>query len=107
DWGRAIRVEVTTGSRPVLAADVVQEAIGEVGAEHPAEIVLRQQRGLRRAYRADTVIAAFVGACDGELDVGQLLDAIAGLLELDSAATRETYLPVVHDLLEQGFLTIA
>ena len=30
--------------------------------------------------RADTVVAALVGACDGELSVGQILDAVAQLL---------------------------
>ena len=36
-------------------------------------IVLRQQRGMRRARQVDTVEAALVGACDGELTVGQIL----------------------------------
>ena len=66
--------------------------------------MLRQQRGFRRARRADTVIAALVGACDGELPVGQLLDAIAQLLDLDPAAATATYLPVVRELVDEGFL---
>jgi transcription initiation factor TFIIIB Brf1 subunit/transcription initiation factor TFIIB len=66
--------------------------------------VLRQQRGFRRARRADTVVAALVGACDGELPVGQHLDAIAELLDRDPAATRATYLPVVRELVDDGFL---
>ena len=37
--------------------------------------MLRQQRGLRRARQVDTVEAAVVGACDGDLTVGQILDA--------------------------------
>jgi hypothetical protein len=66
--------------------------------------VLRQQRGLRRARQADTVEAALVGACDGELSVGQILDALAELLDLDTVQTRATYLPIVRDLVAEGFL---
>ncbi len=84
--------------------DVVQETVGPVGAEDPATIVLRQQRGLRRARSADTVEAALVGACDGDLSVGQILGAVAGLLGADPVATRTTYLPIVQDLVAEGFL---
>ena len=66
--------------------------------------MLRQQRGLRRARQVDTVEAALVGACDGELTVGQILDALAQLLDRDPAQTRETYLPVVRELVAEGFL---
>ena len=104
DWGDAQRVEVTLGSRLVARADLVQEALGPVGAEDPATIVLRQQRGFRRAHQADTVLAALVGACDGELTVGQILDAVATLLELDAEETRAAYLPQVRELVTAGFL---
>ena len=66
--------------------------------------MLRQQRGFRRARQADTVVAALVGACDGELAVGPLLDAVAQLLDDDPAETRATYLPVVRELVDEGFL---
>jgi hypothetical protein len=49
-------------------------------------------------------VAALVGACDGELPVDQLLDAIAQLLERDPAETRAAYLPEVRELVEEGFL---
>ena len=66
--------------------------------------MLRQQRGFRRARRADTVVAALVGACDGELAVGALLDAVAQLLDRDPDKTRATYLRVVSELVDEGFL---
>jgi hypothetical protein len=88
----------------VARADLVQESLGPVGAEDPATIVLRQQRGFRRAHQADTVLAALVGACDGELTIGQILDAIATLLGLDAEETRSTYLPQVRELVAAGFL---
>ena len=58
-----------------------------------------------RARRADTVEAALVGACDGDLTVGQILDALAQLLDGDPGELRSTYLPIVRELVEEGFLT--
>lgn len=111
-WGEAV-----TGLRgltddalmgTVLRArdDVQQETVGRPGAEDPEAIVLRQQRGFRRARTADTVEAALVGASDGDLSLGQLLDAIAALLQRDEAELRGTYLPVVRELAGEGFLVL-
>jgi hypothetical protein len=86
--------------------DVRQETVGAPGAEDPETIVLRQQRGFRRARQADTVEAALVGACDGDLTVGQILDALGQLLEADPVQLRATYLPVVDELVHEGFLTL-
>jgi hypothetical protein len=83
---------------------LVQESVGEPGAEDPERILLRLQRGVLRARQVDTVEAGFVGACDGELPVGRLLDALARLTDADPAALRTRYLPVVRELVEQGFL---
>ncbi len=91
-------------SRLVLRADVRQETVGPAGAEDPEVVVLRQQRGLRRARQADTVEAALVGACDGELSVGQILDAVSQLLAADPTETRRSMLPAVRELVAQGFL---
>jgi protein-L-isoaspartate O-methyltransferase len=104
DWGAAVTTAADAGARLVLREDVVQETVGPAGAEDPATIVLRQQRGFRRARTADTVTAALVGACDGELAVGALLDAVAQLLDRDPGQTRATYLPIVRELVDEGFL---
>jgi hypothetical protein len=100
----ATAAAVTADSTLTLREDVVQETQGAAGAEDPATIVLRQQRGLRRARQVDTVVAAVVGACDGELTVGRILDAVAELLERDAASLREVYLPEIADLAREGFL---
>ena len=104
EWADAAEVEVGPDSLLVVRPDVQQETIGAPGAEDPETVVLRQQRGLRRARKADTVEAALVGACDGDLTVGEILDALAVILDLDAAATRTTYLPVVRELVREGFL---
>ena len=103
-WAAARDRRVDLDSRLVVRSDVLQETLGAPGAADPEAVVLRQQRGLRRARRADTIEAALVGACDGELAIGQILDAIAQLLDRDPADTRERYLPVVRELVAEGFL---
>lgn len=84
--------------------DLVQETVGKSGAEDPERIVLRLQRGVRRARGVDTVLAGFVGACDGDLSVGQLLDALAQLTGSDPDTLRVEYVPVIRELAEQGFV---
>ncbi len=106
-WGAAQRTHVDERSRLVLRVDVVQETQGDPGAEHPETIVLRQRRGLCRARQVDTVEAALAGASDGELTVGQILDALALLLERDRVALAAAYLPAVRSLVREGFLAPA
>ena len=85
--------------------DVREESTGAPGAADPETIVLRQQRGMRRAHQADTVVAGLVGACDGDLTVGQVLDALGTLLERDGL--RADYADEVRELVRTGFLTPA
>ena len=58
-------------------------------------IVLRQQRGLRRARQVDTVEAAVFGACDRSSMTGQTSPRLAQLLERDPADLAADYLPAV------------
>ncbi len=90
--------------RLVTAADVVEERHGVPGAEDPETIVLRRQRGMRRAEQVDTALAGFVGACDGELTAGQILDAIAQLLGADAAELRIACAARISDLVVEGFI---
>ena len=103
-WADGVTTDAGADVRLVLREDVRQETVGPAGAEDPEVIVLRQQRGFRRARQADTVVAALLGACDGELAMGPLLDAVAQLLDRDPAETRASYLPVVRELVDEGFL---
>ena len=105
DWAAAADTRVDLDSHLLVRSDVRQETLGPPGAADPETVILRQQRGLRRARQADTVEAALVGACDGDLSVGQILDALAQLLDLDPRQTRETYLPQVRELVAEGFLS--
>lgn len=98
-------------TRLVAPADLVQETFGPPGAEDPNQIVLRRQLGVRRARRVDTVEAALVGACDGELTVAQILDALAQLLQdplgEDPEPRGTPDLAGVRELLSEGFLELS
>ena len=102
---RELGDEALLASRLVARADLRQETYGAPGAGDPEEIVLRQQLGMRRARRADTVEAALVGACDGELTLARILAALAQLLGQDQHELVSTSLPVVRELVVEGFLT--
>ncbi len=113
DLARALAVHDVLGARDDvgLAASVlttpsdVTEARHFVpGAEDPTVIELRQGRGFGRTLTVDPGLAALVGACDGDLPVGVLIDAIAQLLEVDAAALRADLLPRVRELAFLGFL---
>jgi hypothetical protein len=106
-WANAHATPVDAGSRFVLRVDVVQETHGEPGAADPETIVLRQRRGLCRARQVDTVEAALAGACDGELTIGQILGALATLLDRDRDELATAYLPAVRRLVDEGFLSPA
>jgi methylase of polypeptide subunit release factors len=107
-WGD--RVDALGAADDVLdvrwrqAPSLTQETFGRAGEEDPEAIVLRLGEGLRRAAQVDTVEAGLVGALDGDLTAGQVLDALARLLDRDAAALREQYRPVVHELVADGLL---
>lgn len=106
DWLDAVDLLAGLDDEAVLGrawrarSDVRQETVGAPGAEDPEVIVLRQQRGLRRARQVDTALAALVGASDGDLSVQQILDALATL----TGAPAEVDADAVRSLVEDGFL---
>ncbi|RAJ61746.1 methyltransferase family protein [Streptomyces sp. Amel2xB2] len=87
-----------------LAEGVVQEQVGMPGAEDPEHVVLRQQRGMLRATKVDTVGAGFAGVCDGTLPAWRILDAIAQLVGEDPVLLRDRTPAAIRLLVEQGFL---
>ncbi|MFD5111489.1 MULTISPECIES: methyltransferase [unclassified Streptomyces] len=88
----------------VLAPEVVQEQVGLPGAEDPEHVVLRQNRGMRRATKVDTVGAGFAGVCDGTLSAGRILDAIGQLMGEDPVLLRDRTPQAIRLLVEEGFL---
>ncbi|MGB9012971.1 MAG: methyltransferase [Aeromicrobium sp.] len=109
-WGRVVDELRGVSDEDLLARHLratsaqVQQTRGPVGAEDPEQVILQLQQGVRRTRQVDTVEAALVGACDGDLSVGQILDAIGSLLARDDLRT--THLPAIRDLVVDGFLDL-
>jgi methylase of polypeptide subunit release factors len=91
----------------VVSPDVTEARHQMPGAEAPMVIELRQGGGFGRVLSVDPALSAVVGACDGDLPVGVLIDAVAQLLEVDAGALRENLLPRVRELAFTGFLRLA
>ena len=92
-------------ARPRLV-DVEQETLGDPGAADPRYVVFRQRVGLLRAIKADTALAAVLGALDGDLTLGQVLAAVAQVLEVDGSELAAQVLPEVREALLDQLLVI-
>jgi hypothetical protein len=109
-WGR--RVDLLgdrddgqlLATRLVVAEGVVEERLGQPGADDPAALVLRSHRGMRRARAVSTAEAALVGACDGDLSAGRIVLALASILAADPELLRAELLPAIRELVVEGFL---
>jgi methylase of polypeptide subunit release factors len=91
---------------PVVAPDVTEERHHLPGEGDPSVILLRQGGGMGRVVRADTLLAAVVGACDGDLTLGQITGGVAVLLDAPVGEVRSSVLPAVRELLVDGQLTL-
>lgn len=89
----------------VRREDVTEERHYTPGASDPSVLIVRQGGGMGRSFRVGSNTSAFIGACDGELTVGQIADAIAVITEQDSQAVREEIASLLPDLLRCGMLT--
>lgn len=87
--------------------DVVAESSGRPGEADPEHLVYRQRSGLCRAMEVDTVLGGVLGACDGDLDLGAIVAAVAAILEVDAGTVREQVLPRVRRALREGILVRA
>ena len=90
-----------------VAPDVTEERHYWPGDENPTVIRLHQGGGFGRMIDADAALAGLVGASDGELTVGEIVGALADLLEVDEGALLAQLLPQVRELVVTGLLTIS
>lgn len=77
------------------------------GEDAPHSIRLQTDRPIARVVQADTLLAAAVGACDGELTLGQIADALGSILEVDAGACAEALTAGVRELVWFGMLAPA
>lgn len=99
--------DAVLAARFVVAGDVTEARHHLPGVADPTVLELRQGGGFARSLEVDPALAALVGACDGDLPAGALIDAIAELLEVDAAALRADLAPRVRELVFTGFLHFA
>lgn len=86
------------------AQDVTEERHYWPGEDDPTMLALAQGGGFGRRIATDTALAAFVGACDGDLPVGVIVGALADLLDVDAVALGVDLLPRVRELVFVGVL---
>jgi methylase of polypeptide subunit release factors len=104
DWSAGRDDAALLASALHVAGDVTEERHHLPGTEDPSVILLRQGGGAGRTVQASTALAGFVGACSGELTVGQLTGALAVLLEVPEADLTAELLPAVRALVIDGLL---
>ncbi|WP_217177049.1 methyltransferase [Streptomyces sp. AC495_CC817] len=88
----------------ITAPDVTEARHLLPGNDDPSVIELRQGGGFSRTITVDPGLAAFVGACDGELTVGQIAAALADIFEVPLVDLWADLEPRVRQLVLDGLL---
>lgn len=104
DWLAARDDDALARERLQVAGDVTEERYLTPGAADPQVVLLRQGGGFGRTVQVGTAVAGLVGACDGELAVGQIVGALGALLGTGAEAVAAEVLPTVRGLVEDGLL---
>ncbi len=107
DWLEVTDDAGLAAAHLTVASDVTEERYYTPGSADPSVLLLRQGGGLGRAVQAGTALAGLVGACDGELTVGQIVGGIAALLSVAADDVAADVLPLVRGLVRDGMLQIA
>ncbi|WP_414021190.1 methyltransferase [Microbacterium aurugineum] len=87
-----------------VAADVTEARHLLPGNDDPSVIELRQGGGFSRTIAVDPALAGLVGACDGELTVGQIVAALADLFDVPLAELWADLEPRIRALILDGIL---
>ncbi len=104
DWLAQTSDEALLDAALTVAPDVTKETYGRPLLVDPEHLLLRQGGALGRSIKADTALAGFVGACDGELTAGQIAHALAALLDVPAGTMVGGLVPAIRDLVRDGFL---
>lgn len=90
--------------RLLVAPDVTEARHLMPGEDDPSVIELRQGGGFGRTIGVDSALAGFVGACDGELTVMQIVAALADLFDVPLADLWRDIEPRIRQLVLDGVL---
>ncbi|MBS1908002.1 MAG: methyltransferase [Actinobacteria bacterium] len=88
----------------LVAGDVTEARHHLPGQEAPSVIELRQGGGFGRTISVDPALAGFVGACDGDLTVTQIVAALAELFDVPLVDLWSDLEPRIRTLVTDGFL---
>lgn len=88
---------------------VVEEQVREVrkmipGTDNIISITLTTDTGIERNLQTDTLIAGAVGACDGELTLDEITEALATMFDLDYTEVADHIVQGVRELVWLGML---
>ncbi|TCK64641.1 methyltransferase [Curtobacterium sp. PhB136] len=107
EWLAAHDDEALAAAHLRTAGDVTEERYYWPGNDDPTVMTLVQGGGFGRRVDADTALAAFVGACDGDLSVAAIIGALAQITGVDEQVLAADLLPAARDLVLDGLLTPA
>lgn len=82
----------------------VEHRLHAPGQPEPFMLKLAQVAGFAAEVQVTSAVAGVVGACDGELTLGALCDAVAQLLGEPAEDVRTEVLPAVRELVGLGIL---
>ncbi|MDI6024337.1 class I SAM-dependent methyltransferase [Leucobacter sp. UT-8R-CII-1-4] len=88
----------------IQAGSITETREHKPGVDAPFSIQLHTDRPLARVVQADPLLAAAVGACDGDLTLHQIAGALAQILELEAEACAEALVTGVRELVWLGML---
>jgi len=105
-WLRDRSAAELLDARLVAAAGLVHSAHSLLAADgwQQAVVQLRQAGGLRWELEVDDAVAALVAACTGEATLGVVLSVLAASVSAGVDEVITALIPVVHDLIDRGFL---
>lgn len=104
DWLASLTSEQLLECHLNVAPDVTQESYYTPGQGDPNVIILRQNSGFHRSVQVGSHTAAAVGACDGDLTLGQIIHALSVLSGDDESVVADEVVPAVQELTFCGFL---
>ncbi|GAB3049021.1 DUF7059 domain-containing protein [Sediminivirga luteola] len=105
-WLEGMSQDELMGLRLRVADDVTDERHFWPGRGEPSALLLRQGGGIGATVPSDTALSGLVGASDGELTVGQLATALAGLLDVDARDLSDQLDGQVRRLIALGLLRL-
>ena len=90
----------------VLAPGTIAETTSLPGRpDEPTHVIYRRTDGMQRAIEVDAGLGGILGACDGELALGQIVTAVADIIEVDPVGFQAQMMPELTRLIGQTWLT--